>query len=55
LGWTPLTAGGLDIVKIPGDHLSMLHEPNIAVLAEKMTQWLSRYEREHGATSTAEE
>jgi len=52
LGWTPLTAGGLEIVKIPGDHLSMLHEPNIAALAEEMTRWLSRYEQERCRTTT---
>jgi len=46
LGWGSLAAGGLEIIKIPGDHLSMLHEPNIAVLAEQMTRWLSAYERE---------
>ena len=55
LGWTPLTGGGLEIVKIPGDHLSMLHEPNIAALAEEMTRWLSRYEQERCRTATAED
>jgi thioesterase domain-containing protein len=45
LGWSTLTAGGLDIIMIPGDHHSMLQEPNIAVLAEEMSRWLTRYEQ----------
>jgi thioesterase domain-containing protein len=51
LGWGTLTAGGLDIIMIPGDHHSMLQEPNIAVLAEEMSRWLARYEEERGVGS----
>jgi thioesterase domain-containing protein len=35
-GWGDLAVGGLDIYDIPGDHLLMLQEPNVQVLAEKI-------------------
>jgi len=35
LGWRELAAGGLEIQEIPGDHLGMLQEPSVLVLAEK--------------------
>jgi aspartate racemase len=31
-----LVKGGLEIHDVPGDHLSMLQEPNISVLAERL-------------------
>ncbi|MEG5138691.1 MULTISPECIES: amino acid adenylation domain-containing protein [unclassified Microcoleus] len=34
--WNELLVGGLDIYDIPGDHLSILQEPNVPLLAEKM-------------------
>lgn len=36
LGWSLLVKGGLEIHDVPGDHLSMLQEPNISVLAERL-------------------
>jgi hypothetical protein len=38
---------------IPGDHHSMLQEPNIAVLAEEMSRWLTRYEQERVGVGSA--
>jgi thioesterase domain-containing protein/acyl carrier protein len=35
-GWSPLAAGGLDIKVIPGNHLGMLQEPHVRVLAEQL-------------------
>ncbi len=36
LGWSEVAAGGVDVVDVPGGHLSMLHEPNVAVIAEAL-------------------
>jgi len=37
-GWGDLAVGGLDIYDIPGDHLLMLQEPHVQVLAEKIQE-----------------
>jgi thioesterase domain-containing protein len=42
LGWAPLAAGGLDLIEVPGDHVTMLREPNTAVLAEHLGRCLDR-------------
>jgi len=36
LGWKSVAAGGLEIYDVPGDHLGILKEPNVRVLAEKL-------------------
>ncbi len=36
LGWGELVAGGVETVFIPGEHLSLLTEPHVRVLAEKL-------------------
>ncbi len=36
LGWSNLAAGGLEIHRIPGDHISLLREPHVQVVAEKL-------------------
>ncbi|WP_243902384.1 condensation domain-containing protein [Aetokthonos hydrillicola] len=35
-GWKELIAGGLEIHDIPGDHLGILKEPHVQILAEKL-------------------
>ena len=40
--WKDLLVGGLDIYDIPGDHLSILQEPNVPLLAEKMKVHIDR-------------
>ncbi|WP_434684075.1 beta-ketoacyl synthase N-terminal-like domain-containing protein [Pseudanabaena minima] len=42
LGWSNLAAGGLDIQTISGDHMSMFHEPQVQVLAQKLHECLHR-------------
>lgn len=39
-GWQRLAAGGLDIRTVPGNHLGMLQEPHVKVLAEQLTACL---------------
>lgn len=41
LGWGPLAAGGLEIFDVPGDHLGILKDPNVRVLAEKLQLYLN--------------
>jgi amino acid adenylation domain-containing protein len=36
LGWGHLVTGGVETVSIPGEHLSLLSEPHVRVLAEKL-------------------
>ncbi len=36
LGWGDLVADGLDIQQIPGNHTSLMEEPHVRVLAEKL-------------------
>ena len=41
-GWGRLAAGGLDIRIVPGNHLGMLQEPHVRVLAEQLKACLDR-------------
>lgn len=36
LGWKSVAAGGLQIYDVPGDHLGILKDPNVRVLADKL-------------------
>lgn len=40
MGWGPLASDGLHIFEVPGDHLGILKEPNVTVLAEKLQTYL---------------
>ena len=44
-GWTPYVRG-LDVFEVPGDHDSMVLEPNVRVLARKMREVIERAEAE---------
>ncbi|WP_017318022.1 non-ribosomal peptide synthetase [Mastigocladopsis repens] len=41
-GWGELVVGGIDVYHIPGSHLSLLEEPNVQVLAEKLKLCLEK-------------
>jgi amino acid adenylation domain-containing protein len=41
-GWGDVVTGGLDIHYIPGSHISLLHEPHVQVLAEKLRNCLNQ-------------
>jgi aspartate racemase len=59
LGWGAYAAGGVAVHVIPGTHESMIEEPHVRVLAEKLTACLdkarqipstdARSPRSHGA------
>ncbi|WP_226589810.1 non-ribosomal peptide synthetase [Microseira wollei] len=42
LGWSELAAGGLEIHDVPGDTFSMLQEPHVKVLGEKLRACIDR-------------
>jgi aspartate racemase len=42
LGWSELAPGGLEIHDVPGNTFSMLQEPHVQVLAEKLRDCLDR-------------
>ncbi|MDA2920403.1 SDR family NAD(P)-dependent oxidoreductase [Desulfobacterota bacterium AH_259_B03_O07] len=42
LGWGKLTSQGVDVHVIPGNHFSMLREPNVGVLAERLKDCLNK-------------
>ncbi|WP_155968552.1 alpha/beta fold hydrolase [Kamptonema formosum] len=42
LGWEKLAAGGVEIVEVPGNHVTIIWEPRVRVLAEKLRECLDR-------------
>jgi len=42
MGWARLAQQGVEIVDVPGNHLTMIHEPHVQVLAEKMQECLAK-------------
>jgi thioesterase domain-containing protein len=42
LGWSPLVAAGLELVDAQGGHSSMLQEPHVGALADRLATWMSR-------------
>jgi thioesterase domain-containing protein len=42
LGWGTLSIGDLELHEVAGSHLSLLFEPHVRSLAEKLTQCLNR-------------
>jgi thioesterase domain-containing protein/acyl carrier protein len=40
--WGKLAAGGLEVHEVPGDHISLIKEPHVQVLAEKLRDCLER-------------
>ena len=40
LGWRELVGDGLEVHTVPGDHITMLAEPHIQVLAERLAACL---------------
>lgn len=42
LCWDERVGGGLEVYEVPGDHLSMIKEPDVQVLAEKLKACLAK-------------
>jgi thioesterase domain-containing protein len=45
-GWTGMLAGGLEIHEVPGDHMTMLNEPQVRKVAERLTECLHKAQLE---------
>lgn len=45
LGWGEAAAGGLEILAVPGDHYTIMREPDVRALAERLADCLRRAER----------
>ncbi len=48
LGWGPYAVGGVEVIDVPGDHMSILAEPHVAVMARHLADVLERSGRMHG-------
>ena len=48
-GWGRLVTGGLEIKAVPGDHLGMLQEPLVRVLAQQLRDCLDKEQNETGS------
>jgi surfactin family lipopeptide synthetase C len=42
LGWSELVQGGVEVISVPGNHLTMVEMPQVAVLAERLQACLDR-------------
>ena len=46
MGWSALAKGGLDVVRVPGDHYSMISEPQVARVATYLDERMLALEAE---------
>jgi amino acid adenylation domain-containing protein len=46
LGWDGLAVGGIQVHNIPGDHTSLVREPDVYILAERLSECLSKARQE---------
>ena len=53
-GWGRLAAGGLDVRVVPGNHLAMLQEPHVRILAEELRDCLHKAQLEVGSRPESE-
>jgi thioesterase domain-containing protein len=47
-GWAALAAGGVDVVEVPGDHLTLLKEPHVKFLADRLQGYLPLRKKRSG-------
>ena len=45
MGWSALAQGGLEVQLVPGDHFSVILEPQVAVLAQRLAERIAGIER----------
>jgi hypothetical protein len=44
LGWSDVASGGLELHAVSGNHVSMLHEPQVQSLARQLSDCLRRFD-----------
>jgi thioesterase domain-containing protein/acyl carrier protein len=42
LGWESLAGGGIDLFLVPGDHYTMIREPNVPILAQQLAAQIDK-------------
>ncbi|MCX6047110.1 MAG: amino acid adenylation domain-containing protein [Chloroflexi bacterium] len=42
LGWRDFARGGVDVVPVPGDHMTLLRPPHVSLVAEQLTASLAK-------------
>ena len=45
MGWDRVALGGVEVVRVPGGHLTVLQPPNVDVLAQRFREHLVRPRR----------
>lgn len=55
LGWGELTTQPIEIHEVPGDHVTMLSEPHVQVLADKLKCCLENYAKSHAKAQRRKE
>jgi amino acid adenylation domain-containing protein len=53
-GWGRLVSGGVEIHEVPGDHISMIDEPQVQVLAERLRACIDRVQEYSTTAQIAE-
>jgi amino acid adenylation domain-containing protein len=43
LGWSELATGEFELIEIPGDHLGILQEPNVKILAQELQRCMAKF------------
>jgi thioesterase domain-containing protein/SAM-dependent methyltransferase/acyl carrier protein len=51
LAWREHASDGIDVHMVPGDHVSIIVEPNIYALADALAAWLTAVQEETGVTA----
>jgi amino acid adenylation domain-containing protein len=54
LGWGSIAEGGVEIIEVPGNHITMIREPNLQVLVSRLAECLSRGDRSDESDSDTE-
>jgi len=49
--WTPYAQGGIEVIEVPGDHDTMVLEPHVRVLGNKVRQVLHHAQASQGLTN----
>ncbi len=51
-GWREVALGGMEVVKVPGGHLTMMQEPCVQVLGQRLMETLKKAEQNLQRTAT---
>ena len=52
-GWRTLAAGGVDVHEISGNHINIINEPHVSVLADELQTCLDQVEQSQSAAARA--